>query len=164
MNPFRFVISRKVFIGMCFIAVSMLGWFSLRELPMEITPNSELPYLIVQVNAQSEMDPRYLEKQAVIPVESAASRLEGVTEIETSIDQRRGAIRITYSPDVEMKYAYLKLEEAMEVVKPTLSDEFSVTVVRVDTEQLSNTFMELQVRGGGGLERIRSLIDQTIQR
>jgi multidrug efflux pump subunit AcrB/ABC-type multidrug transport system ATPase subunit len=164
MNPFRFVIDRKIFVAMSFIAVSMLGWFSLRELPMEITPNSELPYLIVNVAAQNEIDPRYLEKQAVVPVESAVSRLEGVSEIETNIDQRRGTIRVTYSPDVKMKYAYLKLEEAMEAVKPTLSTEFTVAVQRVDTQQLSNTFMELQVRGSGGLERVRALIDRTIQR
>ncbi len=89
MNFIRFIIARKVLVCMVFIAVSMLGWFSLRELPIELIPNSEIPYLMVTVSAQTEMDPNLMEKQAVIPVESAVSKLAGVSEIETTVNQNR---------------------------------------------------------------------------
>ncbi len=164
MNFIRFIIARKVLVCMVFIAVSMLGWFSLRELPIELIPNSEIPYLMVTVSAQTEMDPNLMEKQAVIPVESAVSKLAGVSEIETTVNQNRGQIRITYGPTVKMKYAALKLDEAVTAVKESLPEGYTVSVQRTNTEQLTSMFMEIQVRGEGGLERLRSVIDKSITR
>lgn len=164
MNLFRLVIERKVFVGMVFIGITLMGYLSYRQLPVEILPDAEMPFLIVGVNGKSEMDPQYLEKQAVIPMESAIGRLEGVSEIETTVEQRSGQIRVTYNPDVRMKYAHLRLEEAMEEVKSSIPDDFTIQVMKMDTQALSTTFMGLQVRGGGGLERIRAIIDRKITR
>ena len=162
MNFFRMVIERKVFIGMLFFAITLLGYISYRQLPMEIIPNAERPTLVVTVSGRTEMDPQYLEKQAVIPVEGAIGRLEGVSSIESTVNQRSGTITITYNPTMNMKYAQLKLEEGMDQVKSTLSEEFTVNVQKVNTQLLSSAFMGLQVRGSGGLERVRAVIDNKI--
>lgn len=162
MNLFRMVIERKVFIGMVFIAVTMLGYFSYRQLPMEILPNAERPTLVVSVGGRSEVDPQYLEKKAVIPVEGAIGRLEGVISIESTVSQRSGQITITYNPTMNMKYAQLKLEEAMNELSSSLDDAFTVNVQKTNTASLSSMFMGLQVRGGGGLEQVRSVIDEKI--
>ncbi len=166
MHFLHIVIDRKVLVGMFFAAITMLGYFSYKRLPMEIYPNSELPTAIVSVSARTEMDPSYLERQAVFPLEGAIGRLEGIQEIETRINQNRGTITITYSPDTRMQYANLKLEEAVETARATLGEDFTVTVTRTDTERLasSSLLMGLQVRGTGGLERVRSVIDQKITR
>ncbi len=108
------------------------------------------------------MDPQYIEKQAIIPLEGAISTLEGIDLIESSVDRQRSMIYIYYNQDVEIKYAYLKLQEKVNELKSILPDEFNVTVVKVDTERLSNTFMQLQIRGSGGLERIRTIVDEQI--
>lgn len=164
MNPLRIVIDRKVLIGMFFIAITMLGVFSYRRLSMEIYPNSELPTIVVTVSARNETTPSYLEREAVLPLEGAIGRLEGVEEIETTVEQRRGTITVTYGADVNMKYATLKMEEAVETVRASFEDEdeFTVSVQKVDTERLVNVFMGLQVRGSGGLERVRAIIDNKI--
>jgi multidrug efflux pump subunit AcrB/ABC-type multidrug transport system ATPase subunit len=164
MNPLRIVIERKVLIGMFFTAITLLGYFSYRRLPMEIYPGSELSTLTVTVSSRTEVDPSYLERQAVLPMESAIGRLEGIQQIETTIDQRRGAITVTYSPGTKMKYASLKLEQAAQEVRTAVGEDFTINVQRVDTERISNVFMRLQVRGTGGLERVRAIIDSKITR
>jgi multidrug efflux pump subunit AcrB/ABC-type multidrug transport system ATPase subunit len=162
MNIIRFIINHKVFTGMCFVGITMLGYFSLRELPMEITPNSELSYLIVNVRSSTEMDPQYVEQEGVIPVESAVSRLEGIDQVETTISQTGGTITVTFNPDVQMKYAYVKLEAAVNAVRAQLPTEFTVSLARSNTTSLTTTFMQLQIRGEGGLDRIRAIIDKDI--
>ena len=72
MNLIQFVINRKTFISMLFIGLVLLGYISYKQLPVELFPNAELPFLIVQVNGAREMDPEYMEKQAIIPLEGAA--------------------------------------------------------------------------------------------
>jgi multidrug efflux pump subunit AcrB len=48
-------------------------------------------------------------------------------------------------------------------VKTTLPAEFFVLVLKIDTQQLSNLFMNLQVRGSGGVDRIRNLFENEIR-
>jgi len=147
---------------MLFIGLCLLGIVSYKQLPVELFPNAELPFLIVQVASVQEMDPEYLEKQAIVPVEGVITTLDGIDKIESYVERRRGIIFVYFNQKTKIKYAYLKLEEKLNLIKASLGDEFFVSVFKVDTDQIANMFMTLQVRGSGGLNRIREVIDQKV--
>ena len=107
---------------------------------MELYPNAELPFLIVNISGQLEVDPSYMENQAVIPLEGAIGTLEGIEEIESYAEQRRGLIFIYYTQSTNIKHAYLRLQEKVDMIRPSLPEEFSVNVLKVDTEQMANQF------------------------
>ncbi len=162
MEIVRFIINRKVFISMLFVGLCLLGLVSYYQLPVELLPNTEMPYLIVSIAGAQDTDPEYIEKKAIIPVEGVVSTLEGIDKIESFADRGRSTVFIYFNPSVNIKYAYLRLEERLTALKAELEDEFMINVMKIDTEQLANMFMTLQVRGSGGLERIRAVIDQKI--
>lgn len=165
MNLTQFVIKRKTFVSMLFLGLVLLGIVSYNQLDIELFPNAELPFLIVRVQSVGrEVDPEYMEKQAIIPLEGAVTTLQGIDKIESYIDRRSGTIIVYFNQNVNTKYAFLRLEEKVNLAKATLPEEFFVTVLKVDTEQLANMFMSLEVRGSGGLDRIRYIIDQKILR
>jgi len=70
----RMIVTRKVLISMIFLGLTVLGIVSYRQLKIELFPNAEAPYLVVQVSSQTEVDPTYMEKQAVIPLEGARNQ------------------------------------------------------------------------------------------
>ncbi len=159
----EFVIKRRVLISMLFIGVSLLGYISYTNLDLELLPSVDLPFLIVQAGSARDSDPSYIERQAVIPLEEAVGTLEGIDAIESYIDQRQGRIIVYYNSDTDLKYAYLKLQEKVDEVKTVLPDDFFVTVLKIDTEQLSNMFMNLQIRGSGDADRLRYLFDKQMR-
>jgi multidrug efflux pump subunit AcrB/ABC-type multidrug transport system ATPase subunit len=158
----NFIIKRKVLICMFFIGITMLGYISYKRLPIELLPNSQLPTLIVQVSSSLELDPNYIETQAIVPLEGAIGTLEDIEKIETNISSRSGTINLFYNQNANMKYANLKLQEKINMVKATLPAEFRISVVKVDLTQSSSQFMALQIRGEGGIDRIRNITDQEI--
>lgn len=155
-----FIIKRKVLIAMLFTGLSMLGVFSYKQLPVELFPNTQIPYLFVQVGATLEMDSRYVESQAVIPIEGAIGTLKGVEKIESTISNQGGFIQISYRQQTDIKFAYLKLLEKIEEVKKKIPAEFIVQAFRVDMEMLNNELMTVQVRGGGGVDRVREVVNR----
>ena len=159
----NFVINRKVFISMLFIGLTLLGYISYKQLPVELMPNADLPMLFVQVTSRQEVDPNYMENQAVIPVEGAIASLEGVESMETWLSNRQASIQVSFNKNVNFKYTFLKLQEKIEQVRDNLPEGFTVMVNRVDIQQLSNQFMELQIRGSGGTDRIRNIVDQEVK-
>ncbi|MFH1941048.1 MAG: efflux RND transporter permease subunit, partial [bacterium] len=164
MNLIRFIIHRKTLVSMLFIGLTLLGVISYKNLPVELYPNAELPLMIVNISSQIEVDPSYMENQAVIPLEGAVGTLEGIDKIESYAEQRRGTIYVYYTQSTNIKHAYLKLQEKVDLIRSSIPEEFSVSVLKIDTEQMANQFMGLQVRGSGGVDRVRNIVDQKIVR
>ena len=158
----NFIIKRKVLIAMLFAGLTMLGLISYKQLAVELYPNATLPMLFVNVGTPLEVDPKYMENQAIIPLEGAIGTLEGIEEIKSQAGQQSGSIQISYQKNTDLKFAYLKLVEKIDEVKGTLPDEFQVQTFKFDLEQLNNMFMTLQVRGSGGVNRVRQVTDQEI--
>ncbi len=149
---------------MLFTGLTMLGYFSYKQLSVELYPNAELPYLFVMVGSPLEVDPRYMENQAIIPLEGAIGTLKDVEEIESSAGQTNGTIRISYRQNADIKLAYLKLLEKIDAVRQDIPEEFQVQVFKFDMDQINNMLMTIQVRGSGGVDRVRQITEEEIYR
>lgn len=147
---------------MLFTGLTLLGYVSYKQLPVELMPNAELPMLFVQINSRIEVDPAYMENQAVIPIEGAIGTMEGIESMETFMNNRSASIQVNFNQNVNFKYTFLKLQERIEQAADNLDENFIVSVNRVDIQQMSNQFMEIQVRGSGGTDRLRNIVDQEI--
>ena len=148
---------------MLFIGLTMLGYVSYRKLSVELFPNAQLPFLVIQVATPLEMDPSYIETQAIIPIEGAIGTLEGIEKIESNISSRSGEIWIYYNQNTDLKFANLRLQEKIDIVRSSIPTEFFINVIKIDLKQLTNQFIELQVRGEGGIDRIRNIADREIK-
>ena len=110
------IIKRRVLISMLFIGLVMMGIFSQKYLPMELYPNADLPMLSVNIFSENELDPAYVESQAAIPVEGAVSALAGIEEMETRITPSGANITISLAQSVDLKYAFLELEQKIKSI------------------------------------------------
>ena len=147
---------------MLFVALTMLGYISYKQLKMEIIPNADLPMLYVQVNSRIDVTPEYMEQEAIIPIESMIAGLENIESIESLAGRNRGSVLISYEKRTDLKYAYLKLDEQITGLRGSLPDDFMLQVVKIDLESTDNTLMTLQARGSGGVDRVRNYVDQHI--
>lgn len=147
---------------MLFLGLTMLGVVSYWQLPVELMPNAELPMLYVQVQSRIEVDPKYMENQAVIPIEGAIGTMEGIESIESDLNNRSASIVVNFKQNVNFKYTFLKLQEKIDQAAESLDENFIVSVNRANIQQLTNQFMELQVRGSGGTDRLRNIVDEEI--
>lgn len=158
----NFIINRKTLISMLFIGISLLGIFSYKQLSMELYPSTEMPMLFVSVSSNTEVDPNYLEKTSVIPTEGAISTMEGIDEINTTINSRSARIVVKYNKDIDIKYAYLKLEQKLASIKSTLPEGVSLNLFKAGFD-LNSQFMTLQVIGSGGVDRVRSITEKELK-
>ena len=156
----QFVTTRKILISMLFIAATLLGLVSYKQLKMEIIPNAELPMLYIQVSSRIDVTPEYMEQKAIIPIESAVAGLADIELIESTVGRRRGIINISYEKNTDIKYAYLKLSEEVNSLLGQIPDEFTAQVIKMDLEQGVNTLMTIHLRGEGDENRLRNIADQ----
>lgn len=156
------LIRRKVFISMLFIGLTMMGLFSYSYLPMELYPNAEYPSLHVSISSKTNLDPKYIENQAVIPVEGVISGMEGVEEINTRIGTQNANITVSFSQKTNIKYAYLKLEEKLKAVTKNLPEEFTVHISKAGAGMAKDQFMTLQILSDEDIDYVRNITDADI--
>lgn len=159
----NFLLHRRITISMLFIALSLLGYVSYKQLPVELLPNAELPMLFVQVSSQQDMDPQYVESEVIIPLEGAISSIGGVDKIQSNIDSRQSNIQVDFKNTVNFKITSLRLQEKVNELAATFPEGFTVQLQKVDVSQLANNFMVLQVRGSDGIDRVRNIVDKEIR-
>ena len=147
---------------MFFISLTLLGYVSYKQLPVELFPNAELPVLYISVSSQQEMDPAYIESEVVIPIEGAISAVGSYERIQSNINSRQTSIQIDFKANTNFRATALKLEEKMKEVSASIPDGFNIRVQNADLARTSNNFMTLQVRGSGGIDRVRSIVDEKI--
>ena len=123
---------------MLFIALSLLGYVSYKQLPVELLPNAELPVLFIQVSSQQDMDPSYVESEVIIPLEGAVSTIGGVDKLQSYIDRRQSNIQIDFKKNVNFKMTALKLQEKVNEVAASFPSGFTVQVQKVDIAQMNN--------------------------
>ncbi|MBN1884258.1 MAG: efflux RND transporter permease subunit [Candidatus Krumholzibacteriota bacterium] len=156
-------IRRRTLVAMIFTGAVLLGVVSWRQLPVELIPSMELPMLVVSVSSRASADPETIERQAVLAVEGAIGTLEGIESIETRIRQRSAGIMISYLQGTDMKYAYLRLEEKVNLVRASLPDGYDVAVsAPLDFSMADEQLMTLQALGEGGVDRVRSVVEQRV--
>ena len=156
------IIRRPVTVFMFILGLCLLGAVSVRQLPIELFPNTELPQLIINISGPQNADPAYVEHYAVIPLEGAIAGLENIERIESYVDRRKAIIFVYYNTSSRQKYDYLKLQDRISAASALLDDSFQAFVVKTDPEQLSNQFLSFQARGQGSLDQIRSVIDEKV--
>ena len=159
----NFLLHRRITISMLFIALTLLGYVSYRQLPVELLPNAELPMLFVRVSSVQEMDPSYVESEVVIPLEGAISSVGGVDKIQSTVGSRQSGIQVDFKNTVNFKVTSLRLQEKVNEVAATFPDGFTVQLQKVDVSQMANDFMVLQVRGSGGIDRVRNIVDKEVR-
>jgi len=155
-------IDRRVTICMALVALTLLGYFSYKQLPVELLPNTELPQLYITANSRSDLSPSYMEQQVVIPLEGAISAVGGVENMESTVSGRQGSIRVDFKRGTNLKMTTVKLQEKISSIRGDFPTDVTVNVQQANVNGISNQFMSLQVRGSGGVDRLRAIVDKDV--
>ena len=159
---FKSFIDRRVTICMLLVALTLLGYFSYSQLPVELLPNTEMPQLYVRASSQSDLTPSYMEQQVIIPLEGAISAVGGIENMESTVSGRQGTITVDFKRGTNLKMTTVKLQEKISSIQSDFPTGVSVSVQQANLNGISNQFMSLQVRGSGGVDRLRAIVDKDV--
>jgi len=155
-------VRRPVTTSMFFLAMALLGGISWSRLPLQLFPELIFPEVFVSL-ALPGASPEQIERELVIPTEAEIGKLEGIQELESFAQANMGGVRVSYSPDVDMKFALLQLESRVNRLLPGFPQRTRATVRRFDSTDLSSSVMVLHVLGEGDLNWLRDITEDKIR-
>ena len=140
--------SRKYLISFFYIIVCVIGVAVWKVLPIESTPELNLPSVTVSYS-WSSTSPEVMEKEITRKVEREANRLRDVTDIRSITQEGRSSVTITFRKDAPVDYRILELREYLFSLDENLPESVTPTINRQVPNELEDqqTFLVYTLNG-----------------
>jgi hydrophobic/amphiphilic exporter-1 (mainly G- bacteria), HAE1 family len=115
----RQVVRRPVAVAMLYMAIAALGFGAVRNIPIELLPDSSLPRLSVSAS-WSGASPEVTEAFLTAPLEAAIQQVRGVERIVSTSREGQASIEVHFARDTDMDFARLELSERLAALETEL--------------------------------------------
>ena len=157
MSVSALAVRRPVATAMVFCALTVIGFFSLRELQVDLFPKIDFPSISV-VTSYSGVAPEEMETLVTRPVEAAIARVEGIRQINSSSTEGRSRVSLRFAWGQNLEVAVNDVRAALDRTRAQLPvDSDAPVIFKFD---LSNfPVMNLAVESDMTEGRLRTFID-----
>ncbi len=161
--PFIAWIQRPVAVLSWAVALVVAGIWAFRQIPLEWTPQIELPAFTVSASWPG-VSSRTVERYVTAPLERAVQRVPGTAQIESISSEGESILRIQIRRDMDPALYAVQLGEALERARTLLPERVIPVVDRQIPEALRDEvgFMTLQLVGPMAPTLLRRLAEERL--
>ncbi|MDL2233059.1 efflux RND transporter permease subunit [Ruminococcaceae bacterium OttesenSCG-928-L11] len=128
MSLTKLVIRRPVSAVILIFGIIVFGAMSIFSLPLELTPDMEMPMLIINT-VYPGASPEDVEKLVTREVEGTIASLSGIDSIMSTSQENYSLVIVSYEYGTNMDLAYMDLRERLDLIANTLPDDTMEPVV-----------------------------------
>ena len=122
-------IKRPVFATMMMLALVVLGIVSYQRLAIDEYPDVTYPTINVSVN-YAGASPEVIMRQVAKPLEEALNTVQGIKEINSSSNQGRGNVRVTFNLGVDIGVAQQDVQAKVSRIRRSLPPNIDEPVIQ----------------------------------
>ncbi len=114
-NFVEYFVKRPITVVMGIAIIIVFGILSITRLPMELTPEMELPYVIV-VTTYTGASPEEVENNATIPVENAIKTVSGFNASQSMSMEHFSMVFVEFTTTVSMDSVMLSISQNLDLI------------------------------------------------
>jgi len=122
-------IRRPVFISVLVVLLLVLGWMSLKKLPVDLFPNVTFPVVVVNTIYRGA-GPVEVETLISKVIEEEVSSIAGVKRISSSSGDGYSSVVVEFSLDTDIQYAEQKIRDRLSMLRNRLPDDAETPIIR----------------------------------
>ncbi|WP_195416313.1 efflux RND transporter permease subunit [Enterocloster citroniae] len=131
-NITKFAVKRPTTIILCLITIFFFGIQSLLGTKVELTPEMELPMLVIST-VYAGASPDDINELITMKQEDAITSLDGVDTIQSYSQENVSVIMVQYEYGTNIDTAYINLKKAMDGIRSDLPDDANEpTIMELD--------------------------------
>ncbi|MGH7564411.1 MAG: efflux RND transporter permease subunit, partial [Gemmatimonadota bacterium] len=157
-------VRRPVAVAMFFLAVAVIGAFSLFRMPVSLLPEVAYPRLVVWT-AVPDVAPVEVERYVTEPIEAALSAVPGVLGIESVSAEGRSLVTVRFPWGTDMEFAQLHVRERLDNLAGALPQGAErPTILRIDPGAEPILIASATAAGSVSLSEIERLAETVFRR
>ena len=160
MSMAKAVVSRPTTTVIIFILLIGLGFFALANLPIDLYPEINPPYLVV-ITSYSGAGPEEVERSVTRPLEATLSGVSGMEKITSTSSKGSSQVILQFTYGTDLVDATNSVRDSLERIRNVLpSEATSPLIFRFDPAMIP--IMSLMITGNRTPEELREIAEDTI--
>ncbi len=158
------LLKRPIAVTSWCVAIVMAGFWAALDLPIEYSPNTELPQVRIAAS-WSGASPREVERYVTAPIEREVQTVPGVAKIISYSREDRSHVTIEVDEDVDLSIFATQVGEKLALLRSELPDQVVPQLTKEIPEVFRDVqgFMELQVVGPLTPDELREYADEVLK-
>ncbi|MBP3202854.1 MAG: efflux RND transporter permease subunit [Bacteroidales bacterium] len=159
----RRLLDRPVAVTMGVLVVLILGLVSLRQLPVSLIPEVDIPYITVQAAAVS-LSAREIEESVVKPLREQLIQVNGLEDLVAESKDGSGVIRLSFPHGADMDFVFIEVNEKIDRAMAALPRIDRPRVFRAGAGDLPTFFVDVTRSDGGDFLQLSRFCREVIAR
>lgn len=156
----NFAVKRPVCMLVCILALFLFGTSSILGMPIESTPEMDMPMMIVMTR-YSGASPDEVDESVTQTIEDALSSISNVESITSTSSEGRSTIMMEFSYSEDMDDKYQDVTSALNMIN--LPDDCGdPTVIKMSSDNMNNSVMRLSITSDADSSSITDYIEDNI--
>lgn len=160
MSLTKLALKRPVSVILIILALAVFGLSSIPGFKMQLTPDMDMPMLIVMTTYPGA-DPESVDELVTKVVEDSGSTLNGIDSVTSQSAENVSMVMFSYEYGVDIDECYADLRTALDTASLQLPEDASTPVV-IELNMSQSADMILNVRAEGELDLKKTLEDTLI--
>src|SRR5215469_13757501 len=154
------VVSRPITVFIVFALLIGLGFFSLANLPIDLYPEINPPYLVVFTSFPGA-GPEEVERSVTRPLEAALTGVSGIEKVTSTSSSGTSMVILQFTYGTDLADSSLSVRDALDRIRRILpSTANTPTIFKFDPSMIP--IMGLRVTGNRTPEELREMVEDTI--
>ena len=157
----RVSVQRPVFAIMISAAILVVGWFSYRQLGLDLMPKTDVPVVNVQVQLPGA-SAEEIETQLTKPLEEAVNTINGIDELRASSDPGRANLNISFVLERDIESATQDVRDKIGAAARNFPrDTLPPVITKADPD--AAPVLTLVVSGSRSPKELTDIVDKQIK-
>ncbi len=161
MSLSKLAVSKPTTVLIIFAVLTALGIYSTTELPIDLLPDMELPYLAISTS-YANAGPEEVERSVTRPLESAISSVSGLDTMQSTSSSGSSLIVLAFNFGTNLDTATNEVRDKIDLVKSLLpADAGTPLIIRADPSMMP--IMSYVLSGNRTPEELRQYAEDVVQ-
>ncbi|WMJ84623.1 efflux RND transporter permease subunit [Oscillospiraceae bacterium LTW-04] len=156
----NFAVKRPVCMLVCILALFLFGIGSILGMPIESTPEMDMPMMIVMTR-YSGASPDEVDQAITERIESSLSAVSGVKSMSSTSSEGSSRVMLEFSYNDDMDDKYQDVTSALSRINLP-DDAGEPIVIKMSTANMNNSVMRLSITSDGDTSSITDYIEDNI--
>ncbi len=146
------------------VAVVLAGIWAAIDIPIEYSPNTELPRVSVEATWPGA-SPRQVERYVTAPIEREIQTVPGIAEINSISSEGHSHVQIQVDEEIDLSTFATQIGERLTLLRDQLPDDVSPRLTKQIPEAFRDVqgFMTLRLIGPYNPDELRKLADEHLK-
>ena len=136
------LIDRPVTVTMITLVVVVLGFVSIRLLPVSLIPEVDIPYITVQASSP-DLSAREMDESVLKPLRQQLIQINGLEDIVSEARDGSGTVKLTFSHGSDISYLFIEVNEKIDRCMSSLPDIARPKVLKASATDIPAFFLNI---------------------